>query len=225
MVTPIVLALPFEGRWRAINSPARRVPSHGTHLMGTTYAIDFVAVDERGRTASRRDWRTALGTEPPERFIAFSQPILAPVDGTIVAVHDGEADHEARRSPLILLGYMLGQAGRVRSGVAAVAGNHVIIEMARGGAFVGLVHSRSGTIRVSPGEKVTVGSPLAECGNSGNSTQPHVHVQVTDGVDMTTAAGLPIAFRDYRTWSGGVPVAQPISVPAESAVVESTVAT
>ena len=77
----------------------------------------------------------------------------------------------------------------------------------------------------NPDTKVTVGSPLAECGNSGNSTQPHVHVQVTDGVDMTTAAGLPIAFRDYRTWSGGVPEAQPISVPAESAVVESTVAT
>ena len=37
------------------NSPARRVPSHGVDLLGQRYAIDFVGVDERGRTAYRRD--------------------------------------------------------------------------------------------------------------------------------------------------------------------------
>ena len=50
-VAPVELAYPFTGRWLARNSPARRVPSHGTHVMGTTYAIDFIAVDERGRSA------------------------------------------------------------------------------------------------------------------------------------------------------------------------------
>ena len=44
-IPPVVLALPFQGRWLAQNSPARRVPSHGTDLLGETYAIDFVAVD------------------------------------------------------------------------------------------------------------------------------------------------------------------------------------
>ena len=42
---PVLLELPFRGRWQARNSPARRVPSHGTHRFGVTYAIDFVAVD------------------------------------------------------------------------------------------------------------------------------------------------------------------------------------
>ena len=50
---PVMLDLPFRGRWMARNSPAKRVPSHGTHLLGTTYAIDFIAVDERGRSAPR----------------------------------------------------------------------------------------------------------------------------------------------------------------------------
>ena len=72
-----MLALPFRGRWLAQMSPARRVPSHGTHLFATTYAIDFVAVHGR-RTANAVDWRTVLSVEPPERFVGYGQPILAP---------------------------------------------------------------------------------------------------------------------------------------------------
>jgi hypothetical protein len=67
----VELALPFAGRWAVQNSPPRRVPSHGTDLMGERHAIDFVAVDDRGRTASTRDWRTFLATERPERYVGF----------------------------------------------------------------------------------------------------------------------------------------------------------
>lgn len=111
-----VLSLPFEGRWLVQNSPARRVPSHGTDMLGQRYAIDFVGVDEKRRTAFRRDWRTFLATEPPERFVAFGRPILAPGDGVVIAVHDGEVDHEARRTPLTLVPYMFGQQKRFRQG-------------------------------------------------------------------------------------------------------------
>lgn len=57
MSSPVVLALPFTHRWVVQNSPARRVPSHGTDLLGQRYAIDFVGVDDRHRTAPKRDWR------------------------------------------------------------------------------------------------------------------------------------------------------------------------
>lgn len=220
MTEPVILSLPFTGRWRAINSPARRVPSHGSNLLGTRYAIDFVAVDERGRTAARRDLGTFFGTEPADRFYAFGQPILAPADGTVVAVHDGEVDHEARRSQLSLVGYMLGQAGRLRAGVNAVAGNHVVIALRDGTGFVALVHLRNGTVAVAIGDAVRMGQQLAECGNSGNSTQPHVHVQVASSPDMATAEGLPLAFRGYREWRRGTPVAYTTGIPAEGAVVD-----
>ena len=52
----VLLDLPFRGRWLARNSPARRVPSHGSDAFGETYAIDFIAVDDRGRPAPRT-WR------------------------------------------------------------------------------------------------------------------------------------------------------------------------
>src|SRR5690606_6788420 len=123
-ISPVLLSLPFTQRWVVRNSPARRVPSHGVDLLGQRYAIDFVGVDDRGRTACRRDWRSWLSTEPPERFFAFGRPILAPAAGVVVGVHDGEPDHVARRSQLALIPYALGQAARLRQGVAAIAGNY-----------------------------------------------------------------------------------------------------
>ena len=136
------------------------------------------------------DWRTLLATEPPERYVGFGRPILSPGDGVVVRTHDGEDDHAGRRSQLALIPYALGQCARLRAGVSQVAGNHVVIAL-RDDAFVALVHLRRGSLRVAVGDTVLTGQVLAECGNSGNSTQPHVHVQVTDGPDMTTARARP----------------------------------
>lgn len=217
---PVRLALPCTGRWLVQNSPARRVPSHGTDLFASTYAIDFVGVDERRRTATRNDWRTFLATEPNERFVGFDRPVLAPCDGEVVVVHDGEPDHVARRS-WSLLPYALGQARRVRGGPATVAGNHVGVALADG-RCVFLVHLRRGSTRIAVGDHVREGRVLATCGNSGNSTQPHVHLQVTDGPDVTRANGVPVRFRNFREElrGGRRPVDRVEGVPAEGSVVE-----
>ncbi len=186
------------------NSPDRRVPSHGTHLFGTTYAIDFVPVDERGRSAPRT-WRSLVSVESPEIFVGFGRPVLAPVAGTVVAVHDGEPDHESRRSQPALLAYALSQAGRVRGGPNAIAGNRVVIAVAPRGPFVLLAHLRRGSVSVRPGDSIRAGDAVGTCGNSGNSTEPHVHVQVTDSTDWATTRGLPIVFRapSGRVWLPG----------------------
>jgi murein DD-endopeptidase MepM/ murein hydrolase activator NlpD len=175
-----------------MNSPARRVPSHGTHVMGTTYAIDLVPVDARGRSAPW-GWRAAFATEAPEDFAGFGVDVLAPVAGTIVLVHDGEDDHRARRS-LAALPYLARQGQRLREGPAALAGNHVVIAAGDNGPFVLLAHLRRGSMRVAPGQRVDAGQVVAECGNSGNSLQPHVHLQATDSTDWARTRGLPIVF-------------------------------
>lgn len=222
MTQEIVISLPFEGPWLARNSPARRIPSHGTNLMGSRYAIDFVGVDQHQRTANRRDWRTFLSTEPVERFFAYGRPILAPADGIVVHAHDGETDHVGRRSQLTLVPYALGQAARLRQGAAALAGNHLVIALRHSGMFVVLAHLRAGSLRVAAGEEVAAGQHVADCGNSGNSTQPHVHVQVMDGPDASGARGVPMAFRRFREWPRGANQFQirETGLPAEGAVVE-----
>ena len=219
LVTPVVLALPFRGTWLARNSPARRVPSHGTHLFASTYAMDFIAVRGR-RTAPTWDWRTLVATEPPERFFAYGLPILAPVAARVASIHDGEPDHSARRSQLALVPYALTQASRARAGGAALAGNHVILEF--DGGYVVLAHLRRGSIRAAPGTRVELGQVLGECGNSGNSTQPHLHIQVMDALDPMTARGLPMSFRDYQVWPrpAGPPKTIDQGIPNESQVVE-----
>jgi len=217
MRMPVVLDLPFLGRWRAEISPARRVPSHGTDLFGITHAIDFVAVDDGGRSAPRT-WRSWLSSEAPESFVGFGRQLFAPVAGTVVVAHDGEPDHVGRRSALTLVPYTLGQAARVRAGIAAIAGNHVVIAIAPAGPFVALVHLRLGSLHVGVGDAVSVGDPLAECGNSGNSTEPCVHIQVTDSVDWLRARGIPMAFRSYRSLTTGAIVRD--GMPGEREVVE-----
>ena len=117
---------------------------------------------------------------------------------------------------------MLGQQARLRHGVAAIAGNYLIIELRESGAFVALVHLRSGSIRVALGEHVKTGQMIAECGNSGNSTQPHVHVQVMSSADLSVAQGVPMTFRHFREWSRGAerPQIRESGIPGEETIVE-----
>jgi hypothetical protein len=219
----IEVSLPFAGLWLAQNSPARRVPSHGTDVFGERYAIDFIAVDDRHRTAGIRDWRTFFATEPAERFFAFGQPILAPASGTVAEVHDAELDHEGRRAQLALVPYALGQAARLRQGMGAIAGNYVTISLTEGGSFVALAHLQAGSICVSVGQEVVEGQQIANCGNSGNSTQPHVHMQAMDSADLSVARGVPMAFQRFREWPSGAKqfLVRERGMPGEGAVVEA----
>jgi len=195
---PVELRLPFTGPWSTVRTPAHRIPSHGTHAFGQTFAFDFVALDQRGRTASVRDWRTVVGTEPVERFAGLGRPIVAPARARVVTVHDGEPDHEARRSPVSLLAYSATQGARLRRGVGAVAGNHVVLALEDDSAFVLLAHLRRGSTVVVPGARLDAGDPVATCGNSGNSTQPHLHMHVMDAPSLIEARGLPVVFTDYQ---------------------------
>jgi murein DD-endopeptidase MepM/ murein hydrolase activator NlpD len=201
-VTPLVLDLPGEGLWQARNSPIRRVPSHGTSRFGTAYAIDLVPVDDHNRSAPAT-WRTVLATEPSSAFVGFGRPVVAPISGTVVATLDGEIDHDASRSPVAYLRFALGQGKRIRGGIAAVAGNHVVIEAVSGGPYVLMAHLQRGSLCVSAGQRVEVGDPVGACGNTGNSTQPHVHLQAVDSLSWDRATAVPIVFRSYRVVATG----------------------
>lgn len=196
---PVDVGFPFTGLWMVQNSPARRIPSHGSELFGETYAIDFIGVDDNHRSSAVRDWRTRVTKESPHRFVGFGRPILAPVSGVVSVVHDGEPDHAARRSPFALIPYALSQRSRIQEGMGAVAGNHIVISVADG-IHVALVHLKKASIRVSRGQAVNPGDHLADCGNSGNSTEPHVHMQAMDRADPTQARGIPMVFDRFREW-------------------------
>ena len=196
MPTTLDLTYPFAGRWLARNSPATRVPSHGTTQFASAFAIDFVGVDDAGRSAPFTA-TSLVRPEPPTRFVGFGRPVLAPADGLVVAAHDTQPDHAAFRS-LPSLGYALGQARRVAAGWPALAGNHVMIQIPAGPVVV-LCQLQQGSVRVRLGEYVAAGQAVANCGNTGNSTEPHLHLQAISTMDVTAATAVPI------TLHGGLP--------------------
>ncbi|MEU1345509.1 M23 family metallopeptidase [Streptomyces sp. NPDC005795] len=198
---------PVSGRWTALNSPADKVPSHGIHGYGQTYAIDIVAEPgpepgpegERGpsRPKFRRLWPVALRND---RFPGFGAPLLAVADGTVVYAAHGRRDHLSRNS-LPALVYLMVLEASVRDvlGPGSIVGNHLVLDLGNG-TYAMYAHLRRGSLRVGVGETVRAGQQLAECGNSGNSTEPHVHFQLMDDPDLDVAIGVPF------TWRGiGVP--------------------
>ncbi|KUM79719.1 M23 family metallopeptidase [Streptomyces curacoi] len=195
---PVEVDPPVTGRWLALNSPADRTPSHGTHAYGQTYAIDVVAEPEPDtRPGFRMLWPLARRADA---FPAFGAPLLAVADATVVRAVDSQRDHLSRTSLPALL-YLMAVEASVRdlAGVRRIVGNHLILDLGDG-TYALYAHLRRGSLTVREGDRVTAGQPLARCGNSGNTTEPHLHFQLMDGPDPDTARGVPF------TWRGiGVP--------------------
>ncbi|RSS43563.1 M23 family metallopeptidase [Streptomyces sp. WAC08241] len=197
---PVEVDPPVAGRWTALNSPADRTPSHGTHQYGQTYAIDILAEAEEGerpRPSFAWLWPVARRSED---FPAFGAPLFAVADATVVHAEDGQRDHLSRNSlPAFLYLLVFEGVARVLAGARRIVGNHLILDLGNG-TYAVYAHLRRGSLTVRAGDRVTAGQRLARCGNSGNSTEPHVHFHLMNGPDLDTARGVPF------TWRGvGVP--------------------
>jgi len=201
---PRELGAPVRGRWIALNSPADRVPSHGLHAYGQTYAIDLVPQERGERPAALRWWPA---TRPADAATGFGAPVVAPAAGRVVRAVDGARDHRTRDSWLALPWFFVEASLRELGGPGRLLGNHLVLEIGDGG-YALLAHLRRGSIAVRVGDEVVAGQPLAACGNSGSSTEPHVHFQVMDHPRPLLAAGLPFRFADARG-DDGTPVAVP----------------
>jgi hypothetical protein len=197
---PRSLRAPVAGRWRAFNSPADKVPSHGIHAYGQSFAVDLVH-EPRGT------FRPGLGWWPParrpERFPGFGREVRSPAAGVVVRARDRRRDHWSRTSyPAIA--YMLAEAAvRELTGPTSIFGNHLVLDIG-GGEYVALAHLERGSLRVRPGDRVAAGEVVARCGNSGNSSEPHLHIQCMDHPNPLLADGVPFFFADVDV-DGGLP--------------------
>lgn len=126
--------------------------------------------------------------ESVDDYHAYGLPVFAPVDGRVVAAHDGEPD----ASP--------GQPEPAREG-----GNRIVLEVAPR-QFLFLAHFKAGSVRVRPGDVVRRGDLIGNVGNSGNSTEPHLHLHLQDTPDFSTGQGIPMHFREYVQLRSGTPV-------------------
>lgn len=186
----IPVVSPVRGRWVAVNSPADKVPSHGVHSAGQTYAIDLVYWPDPEQTwQGVHRWPLM---QRPREFPGFGQPVFAPSDGRVVKVRSGWRDHWSRNSwPALAFAFVEGSL-RELLGPGALLGNHVIVDLGDG-TYAALAHLKHGSVTVAAGETIEAGQQLAECGNSGNTTEPHLHFQLMDAQRPSIAAGLPFS--------------------------------
>jgi hypothetical protein len=138
---------------------------------GQSYAVDFFGVGHLGLRA--RGWRPA----DPAAYAIFGARLHAPCDGTVVAAEGDWPDFRVpQEDPVNRLG------------------NHVILHC--GEAWIVLAHMRKGSVTVAPGEGVVTGTLLGEVGNSGASTEPHLHIHAQrPGTAEAPIAGEPLALR------------------------------
>lgn len=165
---------PFRGTWTVAKGGVDPHSSHSWGILNQRFAYDFYVTDERGQ--SHRGSGERL-----EDYYAFGREVVAPKDGVVVAVRDGIRDfpHPGR-------GWIDFLAWDFR-------GNWVTIRHAAD-EYSFIAHFRRGSIRVRPGQTVRAGEVLGLCGNSGHSTEPHIHFHVQDRPNFYWAAGLPVRF-------------------------------
>jgi hypothetical protein len=182
------LRLPFDGAWYVFWGG--RTFEQNEHVISREqrFAYDFVV--RQNRTTHAGD-----GTHV-EDYFCWNRPVLAPADGTVVETVDGLPDN--------VPGAM---------DAAHPAGNAVMLLLGDG-EFALLAHLRSGTLRVKAGDAVKSGAELGRCGNSGNTSEPHLHFHLQDGPSLGNANGLPAFFVEY--FADGKPIARGEPVRGET---------
>ncbi|GJM42344.1 MAG: peptidase M24 [Ardenticatenaceae bacterium] len=120
-----------------------------------------------------------------EDYGCWGVPVVAPAAGEIVVVHEGEAD-----VPI----------GEEHTAGTPSEGNHIYMQIA-GGTYLAIGHLQQNSIIVSEGDLVAEGEVLGKCGNSGSSSEPHIHLhhQRHDPREVVAplSEGLPLYFRDH----------------------------
>lgn len=182
----IVLQSPLRGaRWMAGNGPSntslhRRaiLILNGKPKIGQRFAIDWVQVGADGRTWSGDERRN-------QSYHAYNAPVLAAAAGRIVSVKDGIPENVPNS-----------EARAVMMSTETIAGNYVIEDLG-GGRYAAYAHLRPGSIAVKPGERVHAGQRLGRLGNSGSSTEPHLHFQVCDAPSIIQSSGLPFLIDSF----------------------------
>jgi murein DD-endopeptidase len=182
-----VLGPPLRGSgWLAGNGPDantghRRglIPVEGAAVIAQRFAIDYVKMDTNGR-------RFVGDSLKNDSYHAYGVDALAVADGIVAKVKDSIPENipgpTSRAVPITL---------------ETVGGNFVILDIGQG-RYAFYAHLKPGSLRVRRGDRVRKGQVLGLVGNSGNSTEPHLHFHLMDGTSPLGSEGIPYVHESFE---------------------------
>ena len=181
----IWMDFPLSGKWIAVNG------RNDHHCMGKQFGFDFVTPKDM-----RLHENPEKGKANTDHFTSLRKPLYAPADGIVVACSRGAKDYRRTFKQTIR---------KSDPTWGDMSGNHVVIKTANE-QFILLAHLLKNSLTVKKGDAVSAGDRIGSVGNSGNTTGPHLHIEVLDsepdlsrGVrdkDVTPPSGLPFGFRN-----------------------------
>jgi hypothetical protein len=171
------------------------LPIGGRFVNAQRFAIDFVRF--RGQATFEGD------PSRNESYFIFGTPVLAVAPGRVIATRASVPENTPPIEPPFTT-------------FKALLGNYVV-EALGGHRFALYAHLQTGSVRVRAGERVHRGQVLARVGNTGNSTEPHLHLHVTSGPSPIASDGVPYVFRSFRYDARlvGLDTGNPSIVPAD----------
>jgi murein DD-endopeptidase MepM/ murein hydrolase activator NlpD len=191
-------AFPLAGTWYVGAAPSLNSPHRWA--ANEEFGYDFVALGGDGQT--HKGDGSHLGD-----YYAYGRDVLAAADGVVVETgadgteandrlrQPGESEPDFEQRTVAEQNKLLAQSYK------APLGNYVVIRHA-GGEFSHYGHLKQGSVRVKAGDPVTRGQTIGQLGQTGNTTEPHLHFQLTDGPDPMYSRGVPITFRNVEDLLG-----------------------
>ena len=168
-ITKTKLSLPFKEKWFV--AWGGRSINENQHAISKSqrFAFDFVI---------RKRCKTFEGNgKLNDNYHCYEKEIIAPGEGTVVDILDGVEENQVGQVP-------------------ETHGNRVIIDH-NNGEFSVLSHFKNGSIAVKLNDHVERGQFLGLCGNTGASSEPHIHYHLQNSPDINNAEGLPIKFDSF----------------------------
>ncbi|HET6462716.1 MAG TPA: M23 family metallopeptidase, partial [Candidatus Krumholzibacteria bacterium] len=167
-ITKTTLQLPFNGEWFVFWGGRTLAENYHASSRSQRFAYDMLIM-KNGES------HTGDGKKLTDYF-SFGQDILAPAAGTVVWSCDSLPNNE------------IGQSNTTHP-----VGNGVVIDHGNG-EFSLIAHLQPKSQKFKVGDKVQAGVVIGKCGNSGNTSEPHLHYHLQTGPDIMSAEGLPVVF-------------------------------
>jgi len=172
---PIELSFPLAGgTYLVAHGGNLRLLNHHRVSKSQAYALDIVQLNWLGMRAA------GICPRRLAKYRILGDVLYSPCNGTVTAVVNDVAD--------LLPGEM---------DKKHVAGNYIVIQLHDAEIYIGLTHLMQGSVKVKPGERVSMGQALARVGNSGNTSEPHLHIHAKrsgDPKSMLDGAAVPMRF-------------------------------